>query len=159
MIRAKRSDSRIGSPRVVLGPKRYTRQSFAVQRKCCGLCTAERLVRSRCGSVSGVFCVGSIVFLARFSVMLSPILLQASIHFSPMPNMVNDDFLCLDIDAVNDPIISGSYSLQALRAFEFECLPWKRLVLQQFEALPHTATKFFGRPARSLSTDALNATL
>ena len=76
-----------------------------------------------------------------FSVMLSQPLLQASIHFSPMPNIVNDDFLCLDINAVNDPIISDSYSVQALGAFELECLPWKRLLLQQLEALPHTGNQ------------------
>ena len=104
---------------------------------------AEALSAQRSNDEPRVFCVGSIVLLARFSVMLSPILLQASIHFSPMPNMVNDDFLRLDIDTVNDPTISDSYSVQALRAFEFECLPWKRLVLQQFEALPHTGNKIF----------------
>ena len=81
--------------------------------------------------------------LARFSVMLYPLLLQASIHFSPMPDMVNDDFLSLDIDAVNDPIVSDSYSVQTFGAFELECLPWKRLLLQQLEALPHTGNQVF----------------
>ena len=76
--------------------------------------------------------------LARFSVLPFPLLLQASIHFSPMPNVVNDDFLCLDIDAVNDPIVADSYSVQALGAFELERLLWKRVVLQKLEALPQT---------------------
>ena len=69
------------------------------------------------------------------------LLLQASIRFSPMPNVVNDNFLCLDIDAVNDAIVSDSDSVQALGAFQLECLPWKRLVLQKLEALPDTGNQ------------------
>ena len=47
-----------------------------------------------------------------------------------MTNMVNNDFPDMDVDAVNDPIVSDPYSVEAFGAFEPECLPWKRLLLQ-----------------------------
>ena len=55
-----------------------------------------------------------------------------------MPNMVNDDFSCLNINTVNDAIVSDSESVQAFGAFELECLSGERLLLQKLKTLPYT---------------------